>query len=302
MKIRILVNPAAGRGRGRGLLDLFEQELVRWDGDLVVSADADDLRKQAKQAINDGVDRLIGVGGDGTFHLMIQEMVGTRCALGIVPLGRGNDLACSLGIPTSAKKSLDLALRGDARKIDLGEVEGRFFGVYGGVGFDGEVARFVNRHRRYMKGRLGYVLGTLWTLMTYVPPTIRVVDDEGSFEGRAMFTVINNCPRFGGAMMIAPQAEVNDGFLDVTIVQKVSRLQLLRVFPKVYRGEHLNHPAVISRRTRSVEIQIDRQQAMFGDGEEMFDVGPEGKVIQVRPGSLRVVTPATPSTQLVPMT
>ena len=99
-------------------------------------------------------------------------------------------------------------------------------------------------------------------------------------------------------MMIAPQAEVNDGYLDVTIVKKVSRLELLRVFPKVYRGEHLTHPAVISRRTRKVEIQIDRRQALFGDGEEMFDVGPEGAMIRVRPGVLRVVTPgADPKSQ-----
>lgn len=273
------------------MLPFFRRQAAAWGGELIVSADAEDVRRHAKQSVDEGVDRLVGVGGDGTFHLIIQELASSQCTLGLVPLGRGNDLACSLGIPRNAKEALDLALQGEDRKIDLGEVDGRYFGVYGGVGFDGEVARFVNRHRKFLKGPLGYVLGTLSTLATFVPPVIRIVDDEGSFEGRAMFVVISNCPRFGGGMMVAPQAEVNDGYLDVTIVKKVSRLELLRVFPKVYRGAHLDHPAIISHRTRTVEIQLDRRQAMFGDGEEMFDIGPEGKVIRVRPGVLRVVTP-----------
>ena len=136
----------------------------------------------------------LGLAVDGTFHLIIQRLATTDCILGIVPLGRGNDLASSLEIPREPTKAIELALHGEPRQIDLGEVEGRYFGVYGGVGFDGEVARFVNRYRKYLKGSLGYVLGTLRILATYDPPTIRLIDDEGSFEGRVMFVAINKLP------------------------------------------------------------------------------------------------------------
>ncbi len=288
--VRFLLNPAAGRGAGAAHIHRLRILASRAGAGLVSSKSAVDLAEQARRAAADGVERLIVAGGDGTMHHVAQGLVGTGCALGVVPLGSGNDLAGTLGVPPhDLDGAVERALTGPVRRMDLARVGETWCIGYAGVGFDSEVTRFANEVR-ILRGRLIYPYAVLHTLATFKPPTMRIEHDEGIFEGRAMFVVAANLPRFGGGMKIAPEARIDDGLLDLVIVREVSRWALLNVFPKVYSGSHVTHPAVTLVRTVRASITLDRDMTLYGGGEPV-QPAPAGVAITVEAvaGALAVV-------------
>lgn len=254
-----------------------------------VSTGGDDLTRRARRAVSDGVERLIVDGGDGSLHLAIQALAGSGCELAILPGGRGNDLAQSLGIPRSFEPALDLAIDGAARRIDLGRAGDRWFHCYGGAGFDAAVSATADRHPRWWPDSVTYPIAVVRTLAGFRPPRARIRWDDGEFEGEVMFATACNAPFFGGGMHIAPMAEMDDGLLDLAIVRRVSRAALLRVFPRVYRGSHVGHPAVEFHRTRRVELKFETPTLLGCDGELVERVGERGLVLEAQPRALGVV-------------
>jgi diacylglycerol kinase (ATP) len=287
--IRFLVNPSSGRGTGRANLDRIRVLASKLGAGLCVSRKVGDLAEQARRAAEDGVERLLVAGGDGTMHYAVQGLAGTSCALGVIPLGSGNDLAGTLGVPPDVDAAVERAVSGEVRRIDLVRVGETFSVSYAGVGFDSEVTRYANE-MKILRGPLIYFYAVIHTLVTFVPPRMRIVHDTGEFEGRVMFTVVNNLPRFGGGMKIAPEARIDDGLLDLVIVKEVPKPVLLSIFPKVYNGRHVGHPAVRIVRTRRAEITIDRTMTMYGGGEPLRVVeAGEPVAVEVVPGGLGVV-------------
>ena len=290
--LRFLLNPAAGGGNGGSLLPRLLSAATREGASLVESRSGEHLQELARQASAEGVRRLVVAGGDGTLHHALQGLAGTATELALLPLGTGNDLAGSLAIPGQVEEALDLALAGSATPMDLGRVGDRYFSVYCGVGFDSEVSQWVAARGPEGRGKLVYIRGFFTKLLGgFEPPRIELEHDAGSWSGRAMLTVVANCPRFGGGMKIAPEANPTDGLLDLVYVSEVSRLQMLRIFPRVFRGTHVDHPAVNIHRTQSVRIRLDREMVMYADGEEVCPVGPAGVAVRVAPGAVRVVRP-----------
>ena len=287
--IRFLVNPSAGRGTGRANLDRIRVLASKLGAGLCVSRKVGDLAEQARRAAEDGVERLLVAGGDGTMHHAVQGLAGTACALGVIPLGSGNDLAGTLGVPPDVDAAVERAVSGEIRRIDLVRVGDAFSVSYAGVGFDSEVTRYANE-MKILRGPLIYFYAVIHTLVTFVPPRMRIVHDAGEFEGRVMFTVVSNLPRFGGGMKIAPEARIDDGLLDLVIVKEVPKPVLLSIFPKVYNGRHVGHPAVRIVRTRRAEITIDRTMTMYGGGEPLrvMEAG-EPVAVEVVPGGLGIV-------------
>jgi diacylglycerol kinase (ATP) len=168
-------------------------------------------------------------------------------------------------------------------------VENLWSAAYAGVGFDSEVTAVANAVRR-LRGPVVYVYAVLRTLLAFKAPSIRVEHDGGVFEGKAMFAIANNIPRLRGGMRLAPGALLDDGFLDLVIVREVSKLALLQIFPKVYSGKHLGHPAVTLVRTRRAVITLDRAMTLYGAGEPLQPMAAgEGIEIRVAPEALRVV-------------
>ncbi len=287
--LRFLVNPSSGRGAGARHLDRLRILATRHGAGMAVSRSAGDLPMQAYRAVVDGVTRLIVVGGDGTMHLAIQGLAGSGCALGVVPLGSGNDLAGTLGVPKALDAAVERAIMGPIRPMDLIQVGPIVSVSYLGVGFDSEVTRVANQVRR-LRGPLIYTYAVLKTLATFEAPHLRVEHDQGTFEGGAMFAVAANLPRFGGGMQIAPEALTDDGLLDLVIVRKVGKLDLLRVFPKVYAGKHIGHPAVEVIRTRRAVLSVDRPMYLYGGGELVRPMAEGDRVeLEVLPGALAVV-------------
>lgn len=289
MSVRFLVNPSSGRGTGKAHLDRIRVLASKLGAGLCVSRKVSDLSEQARKAAEDGVERLLVAGGDGTMHHAVQGLAGTSCALGVIPLGSGNDLAGTLEVPPDLEAAVERAIQGEVRRIDLARVGETFCVGYAGVGFDSEVTRYANEVK-VLRGPLIYFYAVIHTLITFEPPRMRVVYDGGEFEGKVMFTVINNLPRFGGGMRIAPDARIDDGLLDLVIVQEIPKPMLLSVFPKVYNGRHVGHPAVRIVRTRRAEITIDRAMTMYGGGEPLRPVAAgEPVTVEVVPGGLAVV-------------
>lgn len=289
--IRVLVNPAAGRGRSRRALASLRRFAAAIEAELVVSRDAGDLTVQASRAVADGVDRLVVAGGDGTFHHVAQALVGSPCALGVVSLGRGNDYATDLGVPLELADAMQFAFEGPIRSIDAGGVNGRAFTGYCGVGFDGEAAQVAYTAPALLRGSLAYVYSVVRTMVSFRPPVLTVRYDGGEFEGRAMFAIACNISRLGGGMRITPAARFDDGLLDLIIASELGRAELLRVFPKVYRGSHVDHPAVRIVRTRSVTISADRSLTVACDGEPVFQTDGESVEVSIEPRSLKVIAP-----------
>jgi diacylglycerol kinase (ATP) len=286
--VRFLLNPASGRGKGRAHLDELRLLASRAGAGFATSRKPEDLTRFARQAVEEGVERLLVAGGDGTFHLVAQGLAGSNCALGVIPLGTGNDLARALGTPLAVGPAVQRALEAPVRRIDLARVGETYCVGYAGMGIDSEVTHLANQVKR-LRGPLVYPYALIRTLFSFTPPVMRVEHDEGVFEGRVMFSVVANLPSFGGGMRIAPEARIDDGLLDLVIVRAIPRLTLLTVFPKVYLGRHVTNPAVTILRTRRAVITVDRPLTMYGGGEPVRPVGPGEPVeIEVVPGGLAV--------------
>ncbi|WP_328482913.1 diacylglycerol kinase [Streptomyces sp. NBC_00377] len=293
-EITLFVNPAAGRGRG-ALAARPAASALREAGysvRTVLGTDAEDALVRARAAVAGGTGALIAVGGDGLAHLALQAVAGTRTPLGLVAAGTGNDLARALGLPVrdpaGAARLVADALKGARiRDIDLGRAGDRWFGTVLASGFDSRVNDRGNR-MRWPAGRVKYDLAMLAELAAFRPFPYRITLDDGAVrEVEATLVAVGNGSSYGGGMRICPGADLADGLFDVTVVGDCSRTTLLRVFPKVYRGTHVGHPAVSVHRAAKVEIAAAGVSG-YADGERLGALPLTARCV---PGAVRVIGP-----------
>ncbi len=291
MKVRFLANPSAGGGAGRRAVPAL-RGLLPPGAELVVSDSGEHLAAAARRAVAEGIERLVVAGGDGTFHIVTAELVRSSTCLGLVPVGRGNDLAASLAIPAAVEAAVTVALTAPERRLDAGRAGDRWFAFYAGAGFDSAVSATADRQGRWLPPSITYILATLRTLVGFRPPWAEIEWDGGRFEGEVMFATACNGPLFGGGMRIAPEAALDDGLLDLVIVRRVSKPALLRVFPKVFHGTHVGHPAISIHRTRRVRMRFEPGALLAADGEVLGELPPGGIEIELVRRALRVAAPA----------
>jgi diacylglycerol kinase (ATP) len=271
----VIVNPAAGGGRAARLVPWLRERLAsRPDVSLLVTRRVGDAERAAVDADADGRDRVVAVGGDGTVQEVVNGVMaaGGRSVLGIVPVGTGNDLARSLGLPRDAAAAWTVAIGRGWRPIDLmlatgGDGRRRWFGSAGGIGFDAQVAAAMAIPAGWQRGRAGYLLTTLTELRRFENRRVELTVDGITTTPHVLFVAIANGEYYGGGMRIAPGAAVDDGMLDVCIVGNISRVTALRQLANLYRGTHVRHPQVKLRRGRSVEISGDAGTLVHLDGE-----------------------------------
>ena len=290
----MLVNPTSGRGRGAQYAPLAIDRL-RQRGVTVVEAlgiDATEATQSASEAIARGTDALVACGGDGTVHAALQLVAGTEVPLGIIPVGTGDDNARGLGIPLGdAAAAADVIADGAIRVVDAGHVttadqtQRWFLGVMSS-GFDSLVNERANA-MSFPKGQARYAVATVAELSVFRPLPYEVVVDGLAHRGEAMLVAVGNGASYGGGMMVCPAAELDDGMLEVTFLGKVSKATFLRVFPRVFKGTHVDHPAV--QTLRGVHVSIDAPgQIVYADGER---VGPLPATVECRPGAVRAFVP-----------
>lgn len=273
------------------MLPRIRASFAYWFGNqaqVVVTENAEHIRELARSAVHEGAEIFAVCGGDGTAHYAIQELVHTSTALGLVPIGNGNDLAINLTIPREPEDSIKILSAGILRSIDVGQARTACYSCIAGVGLDSEVNRRANDRRWWIRGRALYPLAIIQTLTSFRPRHVRIRCDREIFEGRIMFAVVANAPSYGRGIRIAPRATLDDGMLDVCIIKAMSKLELLRVYPQTYKGTHIGHPGLINLRGRDVEIESDTPLELFGDGEYLE---PTPTRIQLIPSALRVVAP-----------
>ncbi|MEN9990088.1 MAG: hypothetical protein RL508_1067 [Actinomycetota bacterium] len=295
--IGVLVNPSSGRGRGKKLGDAVWQTLADAGVatvDLAGGSYEKDLANAKEAVTAHSIRALLVVGGDGMMHLGVNACGNTDVPLAIVPTGTGNDSAATLGLPIGdsiAAVKVALANLAKPRAVDILEcssTKGKWL-AFGTVsaGFDALVNQKANQ-LRFPKGPPRYQVALILELLKFRGIRYQAVIDGKPRTIDAMLCAVANAPRFGAGMMIAPHAKVDTGVLELFIVHKISRLELLKVFPKVYTGGHVSHPAV--EFVTASELSLDcGDRPIFADGEYAGNSPLTAKVV---PGALLVCAPS----------
>lgn len=288
VRIAVVVNPTSGKGRGARVAAASVARLRAAGADVreLVGADADASLALCRDAVRDGVDALVAVGGDGMVHLALQAVAGTSTPLGIVPAGTGNDLAATLDIPTDAAGATDIVLAAQARAVDAVRVGERWFGCVLGAGFDSVVNERANV-MRWPRGNSRYNLAILAELPRFRALPFTITLDGEVINTDAMLVAVGNARSYGGGFYITPNAEIDDGLLDVCVLQPVSKLEFIRTLPKSKTGAHVSHPAVSIRRARVVTLDSPGVVA-YADGERMGELPLTCECV---PGALQVLGP-----------
>jgi diacylglycerol kinase (ATP) len=296
-KILVLVNPASGGGRGGRLrawvASYFERRGT--SAEFVSSPSGEDLELRARGAQAAGYRRVVVLGGDGALLHVVNGVSGSELELGIIPAGHANDVAASIGVPRGLRAAAETVLAGRLRQVDL--VRARFasgrtvlyVGV-GGAGFDAEAARLANTRFRRLPGVTRYLAGALWAFKRFEPIRFETELDGERVSGALLFAAIANAPAYGAGIRIAPAAEMDDGWLDVTLVEPLSWARFLRAIPILLGSGDIRWPEVRRYRSRVIRLAADRPAAFHGDGEMLGALPVE---LEVLPRALRVLVPPT---------
>ncbi|HEY8170101.1 MAG TPA: diacylglycerol kinase family protein [Candidatus Limnocylindria bacterium] len=271
----IVVNPAAGGGRALRLVEWIRERIEPMpEADLRVTTRRGEAQELATAALGEGRTRVVAVGGDGTIQEVLNGLASSMGIgeLGVVPVGTGNDLARSLGLPSDPAEAWTIAIGATTRPLDAaratnGAGDERWFASAGGIGFDAQVATAMAVRRGWQAGRAGYLLTTLSELRRFENRRVRITIDEEVLERSVLFVAIANGEYYGGGMRIAPGARFDDGQLDICVVGDISRLTALRQLGNLYRGTHVEHPAVSMHSGARVTIEGADLTHVHLDGE-----------------------------------
>ncbi|HEY7224119.1 MAG TPA: diacylglycerol kinase family protein [Micromonosporaceae bacterium] len=293
--VAVLRNPTAGRGKHRHGVTAAIASLTS-AGHTVKMLDAnsrDEADAVCRHAVGDGAAALVVAGGDGTVHIGLQAVAGTGVGFGVIPTGTGNDFARAVGVPIdparaghAAAQALD---QGRRRVVDLARMSTpdgyrQWFGAVLAAGFDALVNERANA-MRWPKGRRRYDIATFVELLGLRARRYRVTLDGQVLEQAANLVAVGNAPCYGGGLRMCPDADLTDGLLDVVVGGPISRLTLLRLYPKVFQGTHVDHPKVTSYRAGTVTIEADGIIG-YADGERTRALP---LTVTAEPGALRVL-------------
>ncbi|MGZ8177738.1 diacylglycerol kinase [Williamsia sp. SKLECPSW1] len=287
-----LVNPHSRHGAGAETAQAAVAALrdAGLSVDVRSGSDADDARRVAAAAVAEGTDALVVVGGDGTIAGALDAIAGSAVPIGVMPAGTGNDHARALGIPVGdVAAAAAIVADGNVRAVDLARLSagGRsmVFGTVAAVGLDAAVTERAVA-MRWPRGQARYPLAAIAEIARLAPHRIRLTVDDEVHDLDAILVAIGNTPSYGGGMRICPTAAIDDGQLDVTVVEHSSRGRLLRLFPTIYRGTHVRHRGVHTLRGRSITVESADALPVSADGE-LFGVTPV--TVDVMPGAARFV-------------
>lgn len=285
-RLGLIINPTSGKGNGRVHGDLAKQTFIDSGIEIVdLSGDSyEQAREKGAKAIADKlIDGLVVAGGDGMAHLGANLCAGTDVAMGLIACGTGNDAARTLGLPlVDGAAGARAIMNNSIKKVDLGFGTNEYgsFYFFGSIsaGFDAVVNARANKWT-WPKGPSRYILAMLRELAVFKPLQYEALVDDSLRKINAMLCAVANARSFGGGMLIAPEASIEDGELDLFIVHPLSRPAFLKMFPKVYTGAHVTHPAVEIVRAKNIHLDAGPIPT-FADGEY---VGNKPMKISVAP-------------------
>ena len=266
----IAINPSAGHGKGisvgESVVRYFSDKKLRYQ---VFSAPtSSSLRGELETFLSrESIEGVICVGGDGLAHLVLQIVVPRHIPFAILPAGTGNDIVRTLGWSLNDVTSqLDRITSTAPQPIDLGNVDSEWFAAILSTGFDSVVNERANL-LAWPKGPQRYNVAIALELPRFAPIEYEISTDTKTFSTKAMLIAVGNGRSYGGGMLVCPQAQMNDGLFDVMILEPVSKIEFLKVFPRVYSGSHITHPRVTTFRTKKISISADA--IAYADGERI---------------------------------
>jgi diacylglycerol kinase (ATP) len=266
----VAINPHSGHGRGaafgKRVTEYLSAKKVSYT---VFSAQSSSqLRDEIEVALDTGkFEGVISVGGDGLAHLILQLAVPRAIPFAIIPAGTGNDIVRTLGWSlTDFTSFLDRVISTDPKPVDLGNVDSEWFAAILSTGFDSIVNERANS-LKWPKGPQRYNAAIALELPKFAPIEYEIAMDSVKISTKAMLIAVGNGRSYGGGMLVCPQAQINDGLFDVMILEPVSKIEFLKVFPRVFSGSHITHPAVKTYKTQ--KISIIAQAVAYADGERI---------------------------------
>jgi len=278
---RLIVNPTAGAGRTakkwpqiKGLLNHIG---LRFDHDLTEApGHAIEL---AKAAANKGYELVVSVGGDGTINEVVNGLYNAGSigdvTMGIISTGTGSDYIRTIGVPRQHQEACKHLMHPRQLEVDLGVAEyasngqtvKRLFVNFAGLGFDAAVVKATTQKFKALGSVPSYLAGLLTTLLSYENKGVSLKLDGKTYESKVCDIMMSNGKYGGGSMLIAPHADPTDGLLDVLVIDDISKPDLIRSLPRIYKGTHLSHPKVTTRRAREIEVRSSQKIPVQADGE-----------------------------------
>ena len=298
-KVTALTNPASGHGAALHAAQVAIARLQHRGIEVVeiIGDDAEDARYLAGAAVERGTDALMVTGGDGVVSNALRVLAGTDVPLGIIPAGTGNDHAREFGIPTKdPEAAADIVVDGWTETIDLGRIqcgEGRkkcdkWFGTVAATGFDSLVTDRANR-MSWPHGRLRYYIAMLAELSQLrMLPFRLVLDGSQEIDADITLAAFGNTRSYGGGLLICPNADPTDGLLDITMAHSASRTKLIRLFPTVMKGTHVDLDEVSTARAKSIHVECPGIN-VYADGDFACALPAE---ISAVPAALQILRPA----------
>jgi YegS/Rv2252/BmrU family lipid kinase len=288
-RLALLVNPAAAGGKALAAVAPARAELERLGADFrVIETSSGEHAKREARAAGANGETSVAVGGDGLVGTLAGAICGTDAELAIIPAGRGNDFARVLEIPTDAAEAARLAVEGEPKRLDVGQVEGKSFVGIASVGFDSDANRIANE-AKLVKGNLVYAYAAFKALAKWKPARFEVIVDGEHHEVTGYSVGICNSKAYGGGMYAAPQAVLDDGQLDVILCADIPKRRfLLRTLPRVFKGTHLEDPNFSCFKGETIEVSADRPFVMYADGDPLAELPA---TVRVSPRALRVIVP-----------
>ena len=293
MRSRLIINPVAGRDRGPELAESLRERLARRFGevDVVTTAAEGDARRAAHQAAAAGFDYVFVAGGDGTLNEavngVLEDSIRSAVTLGIVPLGTGNDFATALGIPEDLDDALQALGAMHSRAVDVGRLNGELFVNVSAGGFIAEVSDAVTPQLKTIAGKLAYLIGGAQVLLRHEPIEVRYRSEATTGRSTLETFAVCNSQLVGGGRLIAPDAVLDDGELDVCFIEDMPSVEFVALLRRVSSGEHVSDERVTYFRTRELEMTFDRPIKVNVDGQVLETSCCSYSVL---PGALRFLT------------
>jgi YegS/Rv2252/BmrU family lipid kinase len=287
-RFALLVNPASAGGKALQSLPAVLAALDRLGARhrTVTTRSIDHVAEEATRAADEG-ETVAAIGGDGLLRPLAGALKGRETAIALIPGGRGNDFARVLGIPKDVGEAARIAVEGEERLVDVANVDGTPYMGIASLGFDSDANRVANE-ARLVRGNAVYLYAALRALAAWKPAAFTVTVDGDRREVTGYSVAVGNSRAYGGGMYLLPQAELDDGQLDVLLSKESSKLTFLRSLPRVFKGTHLDSPYCETLRGEVVEVSSDRPFVIYADGDP---IGATPATMRVERRCLRVIAP-----------
>jgi len=284
-KVHIIVNPYSARGKTEHRWENIKSVIKHYFSEFkyIFTEKPNQATEIAREILSDGFNLIIGIGGDGTlneitngfFSSKSKEVINEDASLGIIPSGTGSDFIRFLKIPRDFRKSVELIKNSKRKKIDIGKItfpgskkDQKFFINIADFGLGADVIKRLSEVPESKRGPLSYYTGLLSTIKNYESKNVEItIDNDKKISGKYLIGAVANGGIFGGGMMIAPNAEVDDGYFDLVLVKDMKKLEIVRNTPLLYKGTIINNPKVEVHRARKIEVTAKEDTNLEFDGE-----------------------------------